>query len=176
MSSCCWCPRCGWSAVRARRLIHWPCSKPFETAKPVPGQSDGGVWLLQGRQMAALVEDDQARVGNETAHLCAVPRGGQSVFPTPDEKRRTDDSGQIGAAVSPTEERRVLSHEHGGTGLAGHATKAARCADGVGSALVRDRAGQLLDNIVEFPALHAMVSPACGCGICVRPGIAAHEP
>src|SRR5262245_17564548 len=176
MSSCCWCRRCGWSAARARRLIHWPCSELFETAKPVPGQSEGGSRLLQGRQMAARVEDDQARVGNETAHLCAVPRGGESIFPAPDEKRRTDDPGQIGAAVSPTEESRVLSQEHGGTCLAGHATKAARCADGVGTALVRDRTGQLIDDTVEFPVLHAIVSPACGRGIGVRPGIAAHEP
>src|SRR5262249_23585348 len=147
-----------------------------ETAEPLAGQGDRGVWLLQGRQMTTVVKNDRPGAGEESAHLGAMLRGGEAIFTAPNEKRRTVDTRQIRPSIMPIEQRRVLEQDHGRPRLTCHPTETACSADGVRTVIVRDRARQLLDDLFVFPALHATVSSQCGGAIDVRPGIASHEP
>jgi hypothetical protein len=53
--------------------------------------------------MATPVKYDEASPGNERAHLSPVLHGGETIFPSPNDKRRTTDAGQIGPSIKPAE-------------------------------------------------------------------------
>ena len=132
--------------------------------EPFARSRSAGLRILERRQVAAVVQDEQTRGRHATRDFLSALHARELIVAAPQEQRRSPEPVERAPPVVAGDHRVVLTNEPLRTRPVRHAAKRRRRLGAAWPVRVDGERAQLVDDGLELPAAHPLVHPPSAFG------------